>query len=829
MLFFTYKKAGYQKLGDLIADLLQQQEALGAQLDADYEYDYEYNNYDYDHDGTTENPITALPHQQCPVVDPAPSSHPVLNDPKCTSSYPPVNGLCRNEENNGAALTPYKRLVPPAYCSPDNSENGRKDNPRCSAQGKALPNERLVSLQMRHDHNDINDEKGARLNKVGFNGGFSNGIIETDDETFTLSNAFTTWGQFIIHDILKTPDALTSKGEGVDEHFKDCQCTQNPDNDFFHYCHQISTDNKFDRSDKNKHGMFKVVKHECMTIVRSQAVIATDDKNNNEAFREQINSLTSFIDATTVYGKDSKHLNLLLASDKKRLRMQDAENADHGKLLPGRTMFNDNNDKIMHLLDTSFGEADSNFISANITAANDTNCPTCFVAGDARVNEFPVLTSFHTLFARLHNYVVGQLEKLNPHWCNEKVFNEARLFVIAVNQHITYAEHLPKLLGPKANQMVEEALEVDSLSASQTLGFEPVKSDDPSVRNEFAVAGYRWGHANLKDEFRLAGTDNVMTGSVKTVHTFFDPETIYANGPGACLRGALTKSTGANSGKFWDTFQHNLFKPKNAKHGGDLLTFNIARGREHGVGSYMTVRNFCVNHPVFTDLYDGDTIEEKMAVTDAKMAPNWVNVLNMYESIEDVDLYVGLLYEKATNGAFFGPTNQCINAEQFIALKQGDTYHYTKPDVFPPAQLAEIRKTGLSKVICTMMKPRNDGDDDVVHVGAKTKQDPFNFDSDNVDCENLGGFNFMPWKTEINGGFPDEVHICGETAYNNHNPYNVTYVPKHADGKYIRKHDTATDKYYFQGELMPYFLWYDSDDYNWIISRELFNADSGGG
>ena len=59
----------------------------------------------------------------------------------------------------------------------------------------------------------------------------------------------------------------------------------------------------------------------------------------------------------------------------------------------------------------------------------------------------------------------------------------------------------------------------------------------------------------------------------------------------------------------------------------------------------------------------------------------------MYERIEDVDLYVGLLYEAPSNGALFGPTNQCINTEQFIALKKGDKYHYTKPDVFPTARV----------------------------------------------------------------------------------------------------------------------------------------------
>ena len=48
----------------------------------------------------------------------------------CDSSYPPVNGFCRNENNDGAAMKPYEGLVPPAYC-PRKDDFDRDDNPRC--------------------------------------------------------------------------------------------------------------------------------------------------------------------------------------------------------------------------------------------------------------------------------------------------------------------------------------------------------------------------------------------------------------------------------------------------------------------------------------------------------------------------------------------------------------------------------------------------------------------------------------------------------------------------------------------------------------------------
>ena len=86
-----------------------------------------------------------------------------------------------------------------------------------------------------------------------------------------------------------------------------------------------------------------------------------------------------------------------------------------------------------------------------------------------------------------------------------------------------------------------------------------------------------------------------------------------------------------------------------------------------------------MNHPLFQNLYDAD---ESEIPQNTSMQHNWHNVTTLYKSIEDVDLYVGLLYENPTNGSLFGPTNQCINTEQFIALKKGDKFFYTKPNVF---------------------------------------------------------------------------------------------------------------------------------------------------
>ena len=77
---------------------------------------------------------------------------------------------------------------------------------------------------------------------------------------------------------------------------------------------------------------------------------------------------------------------------------------------------------------------------------------------------------------------------------------------------------------------------------------------------------------------------------------------------------------------------------------------------------------------------------------------------SVYPSFEDVELSVGGILEKRLDKTVLaGPTYQCIYMEQFYKTRVGDRYWFETGDAeiaFKPDQLAEIRKSSMSRMFC---------------------------------------------------------------------------------------------------------------------------------
>jgi hypothetical protein len=313
-----------------------------------------------------------------------------------------------------------------------------------------------------------------------------------------LSAMIYAWGQFIDHDLDLTPTGGT-------ETMRIAVPTGDP---FF---------------DPNGTGT--------QTINTSRSVFDATTGTSTSNPRQQINTITAWLDGSMIYGSDSATAASL------RTFVNGKMKTSTGNLLP----------------------QDANGF---------------FLAGDVRANENPELTSLQTLFVREHNRLAGIIKASNPSLSDEQIFQRARATVIAEIQAITYNQWLPSLLGPNA-------------MPSYT-GYKPWVN--PGISNEFSTAGFRLGHSLLGDDIEFFDNQGRPVAEEMSLHdAFFNPNVVKENGIDSMLKYLASDPASELDTKVVDSVRNFLFVGP-GQGGFDLASLNIQRGRDHGLADYNTVR-----------------------------------------------------------------------------------------------------------------------------------------------------------------------------------------------------------------------------------------------
>ena len=307
-------------------------------------------------------------------------------------------------------------------------------DPKLAKSGQALPSARLISINVIPDV-DLPDSL----------------------DTHNLMQ----WGQFIDHDLTHTPLFRLSdtNSSGVKCCTEDGQSPQNrltlhprcfaidiPSNDPFYSKHQ----------------------QRCMNFVRSMPGPGQDC---TFGYAEQMNQISHLHDSSQVYGSDEE--------DAAGLR-----DMEGGRMKSYKTGGRD-------LLPQEEGDLEGEECEVENKKPN-TKDRKCFKAGDSRSNEHTGLVAYHTVWLREHNRLAAELHYLNPHWQDERLYQEARRILIAEMQHITYNEWLPIVLGPDYMD------QLDILPLTQ--GYSDKYSDtvNPTILNSFATAAFRFGHTLIQ-------------------------------------------------------------------------------------------------------------------------------------------------------------------------------------------------------------------------------------------------------------------------------------------------------------------------------------------
>ncbi|MCH7987871.1 MAG: peroxiredoxin [Planctomycetes bacterium] len=368
--------------------------------------------------------------------------------------------------------------------------------------------------------------------------------------------------------------------------------------------------------------------------------------------RQQINSITSFIDASNVYGSDQVRADALRTGEGGRLK------TSAGNLPP----FNEDG------LPNAGGPSN-----------------TLFLVGDVRANEQVGLTAMHTLFLREHNRLAGRIVHKFPGATDEEVYQLARKIVGAEMQIITYHEFLPALLGPFAPSLDDYE------------GFDP--DVNPSIANEFSAALFRYGHSTLSPQLLLANNKG-RVGTISLRDAFFNPAFLADNPENVdfLLKGFAVQQAQEVDTQVVDDVRSFLFGPPGAG-GTDLASLNIQRGRDHGLPLYNVMRVAYGLQPV----EDFDEISSELWVQTALEL--------LYGSVDEIDAWIGGLAEDHLLDASVGPLVAAAIIEQFTALRDGDRFFFLNdPDLahhrlhkiihLDHVTLADVirRNTGIRKI-----------------------------------------------------------------------------------------------------------------------------------
>ncbi|HRH93715.1 MAG TPA: peroxidase family protein [Candidatus Peribacteria bacterium] len=502
---------------------------------------------------------------------------------------------------NGIALLPLfstAQVAPPEFRTIDGSGNNVA-HPQQGSAGTQLRRDTTASYADGLNSPSGTNRPNARAVSYGIMGNGGDTIDERG-----LSDMTWTWGQFVDHDLDLSDPAVP------DEPFPIAIPTGDP---FFD---PLSTGTK------------------TMPLSRSKY----DTSTGINGPRQQINSITSYVDGSQVYGSDPVRAAALRTFVGGKLKTSD------GNLLP----FNTN-----HLP------------NAMSTSAS------FFLAGDVRSNEQPSLTVMHTLFVREHNRLADEIAASNPGMNDEEIYQRARRIVGAEIQEITYSEWIPALFGPNA--------------LPAYAGYDP--NVDASVENAFANAGFRIGHTMVSQVLQRLNEDGsvIPQGNLSLQQSFFNPTAVTQAGIDPILRGISATTMQKIDSHMINDLCNFLFGPPGSG-GLDLASLNIQRGRDHGLPSYNQARRDYGLTPrtSFNEI-----------TSDADVAQRLSTVYG--GDIEKVDMWVGGISEDHVAGGSVGELFRAVILDQFRHGRDGDRLWYQRS--LDTDELADVEGLTLADVI----------------------------------------------------------------------------------------------------------------------------------
>lgn len=285
-----------------------------------------------------------------------------------------------------------------------------------------------------------------------------------------------------------------------------------------------------------------------------------------------------------------------------------------------------------------------------------------FLAGDERVNENGNLIAIHTLWAREHNRVAGEVKRAFPTYNDEQIYQLARHIVAAEFQAVVYFEFLPALTGRP-------------LPAYS--GYKPnVKA---VISNRFSTAAFRVGHTLLNSTVNSINANGKLKKR-RLRDSFFKPQAFIEDTIEGLFRGMMRGFAAEVDNGITGEVRNFLIDAPQSEEQLDLPALNIQRGRDHRLPVCNVVRQSVKLRP-FTSF------------TQISRDPNVVRRLRAaYKGkINDVDAWVCGISEDHARGSSLGPLFNRIVRGELQRLRDGDRFYFQRSGYFKPDQIAKVR------------------------------------------------------------------------------------------------------------------------------------------
>ncbi|KAM5172929.1 dual oxidase 1-like isoform 2-T2 [Mantella aurantiaca] len=382
--------------------------------------------------------------------------------------------------------------------------------------------------------------------------------------------------------------------------------------------------------------------------------------------RTQVNSVTAWIDGSSIYGPSHSWSDALRSFSGGKLA-----SGPNGLFPP----YAKKSLPVFRVPDPSTGERGDEGI---------------YSFGNAMANESPFRQVQSIVWYWYHNYMANFLAASHPNWSDEVLFQNARKWVIAVYQRIILYEWLPSFISREVQNYT---------------GYN--QHTDPGVSPEFVALTAQMIYTMMpsgvymRDRnctfLNVTGSDNRMYPALRLCNSYWSRQNPNLENLadiehlllGMCSQIA-EKEDHVMVSDLRDYWYGQMLYSRM-----DLLAASIQRARDMGLPSYNKVCNYYGSSPMTWENISNSEIRQKLSA--------------LYDNdIEKLELIPGAMLE--INGDV-GSIMPKIILDQFYRLRDGDRFWYenTKNGLFTDEQVDIIQKITFHDVLVAVTEMMGNG------------------------------------------------------------------------------------------------------------------------